>query len=88
MSLQEYLDQIAFASGTENTHMTNAEFIKNIADQISVAHTDNGVDSDTFGAMGWGEISTGGYQPHVYALINIGEVVLSSGRRLVNKLSN
>lgn len=86
LSLQDYLDQTAFASGTENIHMTNSELIKNITDQLSVAHTDNGVDSDAFGAMGWGEIRIGGYQPHVYALINIGEVVLTTGRKLCNLL--
>jgi hypothetical protein len=51
---KEYLKQIAFASGTEKIEISNRQLVKDVADQISVAHTDNGVDSDTFGAMGWG----------------------------------
>ena len=86
MTLHEYLGKMAFASATENILLTNEQLIKGAADQVSIAHTDNGIDSDIFGAMGWGEIRVGGYPPHVYSLINIGEVVLGVGMKLIAQL--
>lgn len=87
MPLQEYLDSLAFASGTEGIKMTNLELIKTVADQTSVAHTDNGVDTKLYAAMGFPDGKTTAYSPHAVMLVAIGGVVLAVGRQLIAKIT-
>jgi len=87
MPLQEYLDNWAFVSGTEGIKMTNLELIKTVADQTSVAHTDSGIDSKLYAAMGFPDSKTTAYSPHAVMLVAIGGVVLEQGNLLIAKIT-
>lgn len=86
MTLQEYLNDIAFSSGTENIVITKLELIKMVADQTSVAHTDGAVDARLYAVMGWPESKTTANSPHAVILVAIGGVVLSAGKQLINDI--
>ncbi len=87
MTLLEYLDSVAFVSGTEGIKVTNIELIKGIADQTSVAHTDNGIDTNIYAAMGWPEQKTTAYSPHAVMLVVVGYTVLIAGKQLMAELT-
>ena len=86
MSLKEFLEDMAFSSGTEDIRVTNAELIKMVADQTSVAHTDNGIDKRLYAAMGWPNQKTTANSPHSVMLVGIGYTVLGAGRRLLEEV--
>ncbi len=83
MTLEEYLDVMAFASGTEGVILTHYQLIKGVADQQSVAHTDTGISNDIYAAMGWPEDKTTANSPHVYSILANGEVVLAAAHGLM-----
>lgn len=88
LTLHELLEEVAFMSGTENIRLTNLELLKVVADQTSVAHTDNGIDPKLYAAMGWPEQKTSAYSPHAVAIIGIGEMVLQAGNDFLSHASN
>ncbi len=87
MPLQEYLDGLAFASGTEGIKMSNLDIIKTVADQTSVAHTDNGIDHKLYAAMGYPDSKTTSCSPHAVLLTSIGGVVLTAGKQLLAEIT-
>ena len=79
-SLEDFLKEIAFASGTENILLSKADLIAKLSQQEGGAHEDLGIERDLHLSKGNGFL-IGSMPPLARSFIGLGECIYNSGIR-------
>lgn len=85
LSLDEFLHELYFASGTAKMSLTNIEFIAKAAQQEGSAHEDLKHDLDYIISKGDG-VLIGGLPPQFRAAVGLAECIYSCGIRVLIKI--
>ncbi len=85
ISIQDLLDELYFASGTEHVKITKRELIAKSAQQEGLSHEDESLDKDYLISKPKG-LYIGGLPPDVRALLGLGQCIYQAGNNLLVKL--